>query len=88
MISNGGNSRLPIFSKASVVTVSDTNTSGNVFNGLISHVGGKVAVDPLDSPTGAITMSLNTHVLLNLAVKRVLATGSDGFLTGFVIGLS
>lgn len=80
-----GGGRTPnIFSRLSIVLPSTTDTSGNVFMGLLANSGGSVIVDPLDSVTGTITMSLLTGIIYPVATKRI--TGGT-FLTGTLLGL-
>ncbi len=72
-----GEKNLPIFTRGIAVSKSDSNTSGNVFMGLWVGTRGDLAIDPLDSPTGAVTLQdVPSGTLVNIAVKRVLSTGT------------
>ena len=67
-----------IYTKASKVTKSDTDSSGNIFAGLILGHGGDVAVVMRDHATGTVTTFTNmqTGALLPIAVKYVMAAGT------------
>jgi streptogramin lyase len=68
---------VPIMTKGAAVTPSDSNTSGNVFyGGLWVGSNGTLAIDPLDSATGSVTLLAVTPGYYPFAVKRVLSTGT------------
>jgi hypothetical protein len=66
-----------IFNKATKVTKSDTNDSGNVFAGLYIGEGGDLAVVPMTGVSANVTFeNMPTGTVFPLAVARVLATGN------------